>query len=122
MSNDYLREIDLNPAPALGGPINNPLDPRAMHYFGFLSEGQEIALAQPGINPRVLISFHYANQPTAIPPQPQPPIDAVLDTSFGPPVIRYGDHHDRAHVLIWLDPTVVLPGPLLVRVRAWATK
>lgn len=123
MSNDYLREIDLNP-PA-GGPVTNPLDPRAMHYFGFDSHGQEITIVQPFTgNPRVLISFHYGNQPTNVPPQPQPPIDAVLDFSGGPPVVRYEGYHERAHVLVWLDPSTPLPptGQAVVRVRAWATK
>ncbi len=120
---DYLREIDLNP-PA-GGPINNPLDPRAMHYFGFLSEGQEITIVQPFTGtPRILISFHYGNQPTAAPPQPQPPIDAILDFSGGPPVVRYEENHNRSHVLVWLDTTAAPPptGQAMVRVRAWDTK
>ncbi len=122
---DYMREIDLNPPPALGGPITNPLDPRAMHYFGFLSEGQELDLIQPfSGTPRVLVSWHYGNQPTTPGTQPPPPIDAVLDFSGGPPQLRYNDHHDRAHVLVWLDPTAVPPptGQLMVRVRAWSTK
>lgn len=121
MSHDYFREIDLNPmvngAPA---PINSPLDPRAMHYFGFLATDQEIALGQPNINPRILVSFHYGNQPTAASPAVQPPIDAVLDTGFGPPVIQRLNH-ERAHVIVWADPAVPLPnGPLLVRVSARA--
>ena len=44
---DYLREIDLNPPAAMGGPINNPLDPRAMHYFGFLAE--DVALVMDNL-------------------------------------------------------------------------
>lgn len=125
MSNDYLREIDLNPLPALGGPIINPLDPRAMHYFGFESNGQEISAAgQPTGQGRVAASFHYGNQPTALPPQPPPPIDAIIDNTTFPPVVRYEVNHDRSHVLVWLDnngPNPPLPGqPVLVRVRAWA--
>lgn len=122
MSHDYLREIDLNPAL---GPVVDPLDPRAMHYFGFLSEGQEITMVQPfGGTPRILISFHYGNQPTTPGTQPQPPIDAILDFSGGPPIVRYEENHERAHVLIWLDPASPLPptGQAKVRVRAWATK
>lgn len=124
---DYLREIDLNPPPAMGGPINNPLDPRAMHYFGFLSEGQEIVLVQPftGGPPRIFISWQYANNPLPPPaaPQPPPPVDAIADFSGGPPGVRYETHHERAHAIIWLDPNAPTPtGPMTVRVRAWATK
>lgn len=121
MSHDYFRELDLNPmvngAPA---PINNPLDPRALHYFGFLSTDQEISFGNPsGGSPRVLVSFHYGNQPTAAPPAVQPPIDGVLDFSGGPPVVQRLNH-DRAHVLVWLDPAISPPptGPVIVRVSA----
>lgn len=126
MSHDYLREIDLNPPAAAGGPINNPLDPRAMHYFGFLSDGQEIqqVMGTGGGGPfRADVSFHYGNQPTAVPPQPPPPVDAVLDP-FGAPIsmVRYEVNHERRHVLVWLDPSFqpVPQGPCVVRVRAWA--
>lgn len=125
MSHDYLREIDLNPPPAAGGPITSPLDPRAMHYFGFLADGQEVTLVHPFTGtPRVLMSFHYGNQPTTAPAQPQPPIDAILDFSSGPPVVRYETGHQRAHVLVWQDPTIAPPpgGQSVVRVRAWAAK
>ncbi len=94
-----------------------------MHYFGFQSSGQEISLTSPTSGqPRVLASFHHGNQPTAVPPQPQPPIDAILDFSFGPPMKRWENSHDRRHVLLWLDPASVPPptGPVLVRVMAWA--
>ncbi len=120
--NDYLREIDLNPPVALGGPINNPLDPRAMHYFGFAgpANGQEIALV-PAAASRVYVSFHYGNQPPG-PPAPQPPVDAIVDfAAGGPPVLRYEENHDRRHVLVWLDPAGPTPtGPVMVRVKAWA--
>lgn len=122
---EYMREIDLNPPAATGGPVTNPqTDPRSMHYFGFLSEGQEISIVQPfGGNPRVLISWHYGNQPTGAPLLPPPPIDDVLDFSGGPPVRRYDQHHERAHVFVWLDPAAPPPaGPAVVRVRAWSTK
>lgn len=123
---DYLREIDLNPPPAAGGPVTNPLDPRAMHYFGFLANGQEIVFVPPftGANPRVAVSWHYGNQPTAAPAQPPPPIDAIVDFSGGPPGLRYELNHDRRHVLVWLDMNGTAPPPpgqpVLVRVRAWA--
>lgn len=121
---DYLREIDLNPPAAAGGPIVNPLDPRAMHYFGFLSNGQEVSLAPPAANPRVAVSWHYGNQPTGAPIMPPPPTDAILDFAVGPPLLRYEVNHDRRHVLVWLDmsgPNPPPPGqPVVVRVRAWA--
>ena len=122
---DYYRVIDLNPPPALGGPITNPLDPRAMHYFGFTSEGQEILLLQPiAGQSTVNVSWHYGNQPTVAPPQPQPPIDGAISFATFPPVLRYDEHHDRAHALVWLDPVLLPPAgqPVLVSVRAWATK
>jgi len=64
MPQDYFKEIDLNPVPALGGIVNNPLDPRAMHFFGFTAEGQDIQLVNPisGV-PRVAVSWQFANQP-----------------------------------------------------------
>ncbi len=122
MSHDYLREIDLNPPAAIGPPVTSPLDPRAMHYFGFLANGQEISIVPPFQGqPRVAASFHYGNQPTVVPPQPQPPIDAILDTTTFPPLVRYEVNHDRSHVLVWLDnPLPPIGQPVLVRVRAWA--
>lgn len=119
-ANDYMSERDLNTA--TGGPVTSPLDPRAMHYFGFLSDAQQISLVQPFAGqPRVLISFHYGNQPTAAPIQPPPPIDAVLDFSGGPPIVERRDHR-RAHVLVWLDPANVPPAgqPAVVRITAQA--
>lgn len=118
---DYMREIDLNPTVnGAAAPITNPLDPRAMHYFGFTSRSQEIVFVQPmPPNPRVLASWHYGNQPTTAPIMPPPPIDAVLDFSVQP--LRW-DGHERAHAHVWLDPANVpaLGVPVLVRVRAWA--
>lgn len=126
MSHDYLKEIDLNPPPAAGGPVTNPLDARAMHYFGFLSEGQEILPVQPVTTPsRTLVSWHYANQPTISAVPPPPLIDAVIDFPGSPfPGLRYDSHHERAHVVVWLDPTTAPPPgqPCVVRIRAWATK
>lgn len=123
MSNDYLKEVDLNPA--IGGLVNNPLDPRAMHYFGFVSEGQDLALVSPTPpNPRVAVSWQYANQPTAVPVPPPPPIDGILDFSGGMPGLHYEFHHDRSFVIVWYDPSAPPPpaGPVVVRIRAWATK
>jgi hypothetical protein len=123
MSHDYLREIDLNPT--IGGvaaPITSPLDPRAMHYFGFTADAQQITLVQPFPGqPRILASFHYGNQPTAAPPQPEPPIDAILDFSGGPPLVERTNHL-RGHVLVWIDPANVPPmgQPAVVRVTAQA--
>jgi hypothetical protein len=123
MSNDYFKEIDLNPA--VGGLVNNPLDPRAMHYFGFASEGQDLQIVGPitGPQPRIAVSWQYANQPTAAPVPPQPLIDGILDFNGGGPGLHYEFHHDRNFVIVWYDPTGATPtGPVLVRIRAWATK
>jgi hypothetical protein len=119
---DYLREIDLNPTVnGAAAPITSPLDPRAMHYFGFLSEGQEVSLVQPFAgNPRVLVSWHYGSQPTTAPVLPPPPIDGVVDFS-GQPALRYEENHERSHALVWIDPANVpaFGTPAVVRVRAW---
>lgn len=122
MSNDYFKEVDLNPV--LGGLVNNPLDSRAMHYFGFLSEGQDLQMVNPiAGQPRIAVSWQFANQPTLAPVPPPPPIDAILDFSGGGPGLHYEFHHDRAHVIVWWDPTAPTPtGPVLVRIRAWSTK
>lgn len=118
---DYLKDVDLNTPPT---PVNNSLDPRAMHYFGFLSNGQDIQLLQPvtGANVRVLVSWRYGNSPGPFSPAFPPQADAVLDFFSGPTgqVLRYETNHDRAHALIWLDPATPPPtGPVMVRVRAW---
>jgi hypothetical protein len=118
--NDYFQQIDLNPA--AGGPINLPTDARAMHYFGFLSNGQQLQLMDglPQGN-AVLFSFRYVDPP-GIGPAPTPPqADGALDFAGGPPIIRWENSHDRAHVLVWLDGPA-LPANQLCRVRisAWA--
>lgn len=118
---DYFREIDLNTPPT---PVNNSLDPRAMHYFGFMSNAQEIQLVPPtaGANVRVLVSWRYGNAPGPFSPAFPPQADAMLDFFSGPAgqILRYELNHDRAHALIWVDPsTPPLAGPVIVRVRAW---
>jgi hypothetical protein len=122
MSNDYFKEIDLNPA--VGGLVNNPLDPRATHYFGFLAEGQDISIVNPITpQPRIAVSWQFANQPTPAPVPPQPSIDAILDFNGTGPGLHYEFHHDRSHVIVWWDPSAAVPtGPAVIRVRAWATK
>lgn len=121
MPHDYLKEFDIAPPAALGGPINNPLDTRALHYFGFTSEAQEIILVNPiPANARVLVSWQFANQPTPALPPPPPVIHAVLDFAAGLPVVRYEGFHERAHAVIWLDPAAAVAGPLIVRLRAWS--
>lgn len=95
-----------------------------MHYFGFTAEGQDISIVNPITpQPRILVSWQFANQPTSVPIPPPPPIDAVLDFNGGGPGLHYEFHHDRNFVIIWWDPSVAVPtGPAIVRVRAWATK
>jgi hypothetical protein len=122
MPNDYFQQIDLNVAPAAGGPINFPLDARAMHYFGFASNGQQIQLLDGlPIGNVVLFSWRYAQQP-GIGPAPTPPqADGALDFTSGPPLQRYENSHDRAHVLVWLDGPPPPTGQLCrVRISAWS--
>lgn len=119
--NDYFEQIDLNPAPAVGGPINTPLDARAMHYFGFVANGQQIQLLDSlPVGNAVLFSWRYANQP-GIGPAPMPPqADGALDFFGGPPFARYENSHDRAHVLVWLDgPALPVGQTCRVRISAW---
>jgi hypothetical protein len=112
--NDYLKEHDLN-APPVGFPVNQPFDPRAMHYFGFLANGQEIRNMSAV---RILASWQYANQPTTFSPPTFPSVDIVLDPGE---TVRYDELHDRAHVIVWIDPSAGIPtGPANVRIRAWA--
>lgn len=112
---DYLKDQDLNPPP-VGFPVIQPQDPRAMHYFGFLADGQEIKNMSPV---RILGTFEYVNQPVPFGPPPFPRIDIILDPGEG---VRYDELHERRHVVLWIDPSGgPLPtGPVNVRVRAWA--
>lgn len=119
---DYFTEIDLNVAPAAGGPIAGPLDRRAMHYFGFRSDGQQLLLLD-GLpqGTRVLYSFDYANAPGLGPVAATVQAHGALDF-FGPTgaVARYEELHERSHVLVWLDgPPPVPPATVRVRVTAW---
>lgn len=114
---DYLKEIDLNPT-VNGAPwrVGQPLDERALHWFGFLSDGQEIVNNTPF---RVFISYDCAYAPGAgLPMPPQPSVDAILD----PGAARTDENHERGHVLVWLDPAAAPATgvPVIVRVRAWA--
>ncbi len=118
MPNDFLRDIDLNPTiGAVAAPVMQPDDPRAMFYFGFTAKGQELRNLSTF---RVLASFSYANRATQFTGGPFPPPDAILNAGD---TIRYDLDHDRAHVLVWIDPSGGLPpmGTVVeVRVRAWA--
>lgn len=119
---DYFTEIDLNPAPAVGGPITTPQDRRAMHYFGFVANGQQIALIDPPPQgTHVLFSFAYGNQPGLGPIATDIQAHGALDFFGGPAgsVARFENSHDRAHVLIWLDTAPPAGQQLRVRVTAW---
>lgn len=121
MPNNYFQQIDLNPA--VGGPINNPLDMRAMHYFGFLSQGQQLQLLDGlPVGNTVLFSFDYASPPLIGPLPPFPQVDGALDFFGGASnVMRFDTHHDRAHVLVWLDgPALPAGQQCRVRISAWA--
>lgn len=115
---EFLREIDLNPT-INGGPaaVSFPLDVRAMFYFGFTSDGQEIQ-NQSATN-RMLVSWQYGNQPTPFAGATPPPVDEIVDPGK---TITVDENHERAHAIVWLDPSQPLPplGTLaMVRVRAW---
>jgi hypothetical protein len=46
----------------------------------------------------------------------------VIDFPGSPfPGLRYDSHHERSHVVVWLDPTTAPPPgqPCVVRIRAW---
>ena len=127
-TNNYFKILDVNPPAASGGPINNPLDPRALCYFDFLADGQTLQI-NPGITGlpsgvRVLYSFdHVYQQGSTFPPPPPPTVHGVL-LPFGPgPFLQAsfynGEQHDRRHVTVWLDPTSpIFTGPLEVHVAA----
>lgn len=121
MSNDYFTEIDLNPAAALGGPVIGPLDRRAMHYFGFVAEGQQITLIDPPpAGGRVLFSFDYGNPPGLGPVATDIQAHGALDFFGGVGVPRWENSHDRAHVLVWYDGALPPAGQQMrVRVSAW---
>ena len=119
---DYFTEIDLNQPAAAGGPVVLPTDRRAMHYFGFTSQGQQLLLldALPQ-GSRVLFSFDYANPPGLGPIAQDVQAHGALEL-FGPAsqLARYETHHDRAHVLVWLDGALPPAGQVVrVRVSAW---
>lgn len=135
MSHDYLREYDLNQPPAMGGPVINPLDPRAHNDFCFLSDQQEIVLARPGAAQppiRVLFSFDCGHQ--ALISQPFPPPGTgpevhgllVFDPAAGDDPLRRlyrpGCCHQRRFVKVWIDPMFPPPAgtPVIVVVSARA--
>lgn len=135
MTQNYYKEIDLNQPPAFGGPIINPLDPRAHHDFCFLSDQQEIILARaPGVTTtiRVLFSFDCGHQ--ALINQPPPPpgqgpevhgllvLDAVSGDDPMRRIFKPGCCSQRRHVKVWLDPMQPPPvgNPVIVTVGAWA--
>lgn len=117
---DYFAEIDLNPAV---GPINNPIDARAMRYFGFTAGSQQLVLLDPlPAGTRVLFSWHYTNAPGVGPVAPPIQAHGVLEM-FGPfsQQARYEASHDRAHVVVWLDgPPPPVAQQVRVRITAWA--
>lgn len=131
---DYLKEVDLNPPAATGGPITNPFDPRAHHDFCFLSDTQEIFLAQPNPFPtspiRVLLSFdcgHQAllNQPFP-PPGQGPEVHGllVIDPATGGmgqrQAYRRDCCHNRRSVKVWMEQGTIPQGPVIVVVQASA--
>lgn len=121
-SNDYFTEIDLNPtingAPSL---VNGPQDRRAMYYFGFTSEGQQIVLIDPlPAGGRVLFSFDFTNPPGLGPIAANVQAHGAIDFTGDPAFPRYEGYHERKHVLVWYDGAAPAMGQQLrVRVSAW---
>lgn len=143
MTNNYLKDVDL--LATLGGPINNPYDPRAHHDFCFESDTQAVFLVpQPQTTTtqpfRVFISYDCGHLETIFPgavlPMPAPGtgpgIHGVLqsDPSFGPPSMQPEELRTfrsppccslRRHIKVWLDPMAPVPPtgqPIVVRVMA----
>jgi hypothetical protein len=122
ISNDYLRIVDLNPTiNAAPAPVITATDPRALHMFDFVANGQRITNAS-GF--RVFYSFdhEYAQGGTIpMPPVPGVKVHGVLQPGAVTP--PYEGTHDRGHVLVWLDPSQApMPGqgvPVEVHVQAW---
>jgi len=118
-SHDYLRIVDLNPTiNGAAAPVNAPVDPRALHMFGFSSAGQRIE--NRGTYP-VFYSFDYdyLQGGTIMPPAG---LTVKVHGVLQPGEMRYTEHHDRAHVLVWLDQTAAPPQGVAVEVhvQAWA--
>lgn len=116
-TNDYLKQIDLNPTINAGpAPANNPRDPRALFMFGFDATGQEIVNLSTFT---VYVSFDYVYD-QGIPAAPAPAWPNVHAVLAGASVRR--EAHTRGHCHVWLDPAAA-PGqgiPVNVRVHAWA--
>jgi hypothetical protein len=138
VTNNYLKEIDLSPT--VGGPINNPYDPRAHHDFCFESDSQEVILIaqqQTGVATpfRVFISYDCGHleliTPTPLPvpfPGTGPGIHGVLrfDPNFGfmqpeeNRVFRRLCCKLSRHIKVWLDPAspITTTQPIPVQVSA----
>jgi len=117
-TNDYLRQIDLNPT--IGGvanPIVNPLDPRGLCMFGFESTAQEIVNLS-GSTVFVSFDYEYDQGIPSVPPPTAPKAHAVL---LGGAAVR-PEPHRRSHCIVWMYPAGA-PGqgvPVEVRVHAWS--
>lgn len=108
MSNDFFREIDLNPT--VNGsvyPVLSPSDPRAMFYFGFIANFQELDFNSSF---PLLVSFSY------------PGLSLMPDLVMRTGQVKY-EFHPRSNLLIWIDPSIGTPpigNPAVIRVRAWS--
>jgi hypothetical protein len=120
--NDYFDQFDLNQPAATGGPVNTPLDRRAMHYFGFLSQGQQIVLLDPlPVGNTVQYSWQYVRISGIGAPPPLPQPDGAMQFAGPAPFGRYENSHDRAHVLVWLDGPALPAGQTCrVQISAWS--
>lgn len=116
---DYLKEIDLNPTVnGAAWRVNQPLDERALHWFGFVADVQEIRNLSPF---RVFVSFNYAYNPgMGLPFPPMPTVDAILDPVGGTNAYIRDENHERQHALVWLDPAAIPAQGMQVLVRLTA--
>lgn len=129
MSKDYFRIVDLNPN--IGGlplPVNDPRDPRALCYFGFVANRQRLLLATVGLPQgiRILYSFDLDHFVGGGLPQLPPPgkvhPHGVLEFAGSPNGFEEALlDHDRSHVIIWLDPSSPVPVTQAVAVSVRAS-
>lgn len=105
-TNDYLRQIDLNPTiGAAAAPIMMPLDPRGLCMFGF--DATQQTLTNTSTLYSALVSFDYAYD-QGIPGAPMPPWPTVhLILAPGQTVDLVT--HTRGHAIVWLDNMGGLP-------------
>lgn len=105
-TNDYLRQIDLNPTiNGIAAPIMMPLDPRGLCMFGFDATQQTLTNLSPLYT--VFVSFDYAYDQGIMgaPMSPWPTVHQILAPNQSVPL----SDHTRGHAIVWLDNSGGLP-------------